>query len=168
MGPGESELIYIRMSPKSTIGNRVSWDPFNPDRIASAANADLAQVMMDTQHLIRIQLNNEQKWATVVGIREEGKLVNMQTEHEFPAQNGECSKNVRSRSDSLDDQRHGYPIVSQPEGTECASQRRAICRCDFSRIAAGKTIFLHLGPPTEASSPEIRQITLKTQGLASS
>ena len=37
--------------------------------------------MMDTQHLIRIQLNNEQKWATVVGIREEGKLVNMQTEH---------------------------------------------------------------------------------------
>jgi len=81
---------------------------------------------------------------------------------------GKCSKNVRSRSDSLDDQRHGCPIVSQLEGTECASQRRAICRCDFSRIVAGKTIFLHLGPPTEASSPEIRQITLKTQGLASS
>jgi len=36
---------------------------------------------MDTQHLIRIQLKNEQKWATVVGIREEGKLVKMQTEH---------------------------------------------------------------------------------------
>jgi len=33
------------------------------------------------------------------------------------------------------------------EGTECASQRRAIYRCDFPRIAAGKTIFLHLGPP---------------------
>jgi len=65
----------------STIGIRVSWDPFNPDWIASAANTDLAQVMIDTQHLIRIQLNNEQKWATVVGIREEGKLVNMQTEH---------------------------------------------------------------------------------------
>ena len=65
----------------STIGIRVSWDPFNPDWIASAANTDLAQVMMDTQHWIRIQLNNEQKWATVVGIREEGKLVNMQTEH---------------------------------------------------------------------------------------
>ena len=31
--------------------------------------------MIDTQHLIRIQLNIEQKWATVVGIREEGKLV---------------------------------------------------------------------------------------------
>jgi len=37
--------------------------------------------MIDTQHLICIHLNNEQKWATVVGIREEGKLVNMQTEH---------------------------------------------------------------------------------------
>jgi len=37
--------------------------------------------MIDTQHLIHIQLNNEQKWATVVGIREEGKLVKMQTEH---------------------------------------------------------------------------------------
>jgi len=37
--------------------------------------------MIDTQHLIRIQLNNEQKWATVVWIREEGKLVKMQTEH---------------------------------------------------------------------------------------
>ena len=35
----------------STIGVRVSWDPFNPDWIASAANADLAQVMIDTQHL---------------------------------------------------------------------------------------------------------------------
>jgi len=65
----------------STIGIRVSWDPFNPDWIASAANTDLAQVMIDTQHLIRIQLNNEQKWATVVRIREEGKLVNLQTEH---------------------------------------------------------------------------------------
>jgi len=65
----------------STIGIRVSWDPFKPDWIASAANTDLAQVMIDTQHLIRVQLNNEQKWATVVGIREEGKRVNMQTEH---------------------------------------------------------------------------------------
>ena len=56
----------------STIGIRVSWDPFNPDWIASAANADLAQVMMNTQHLIHI-LNshkNEQKWAKVVEIRD--------------------------------------------------------------------------------------------------
>jgi len=37
--------------------------------------------MIDTQHSIRIQLNNEQKLAKVVGIREEGKLVKMQTEH---------------------------------------------------------------------------------------
>ena len=32
----------------STIGIRVSWDPFNPDWIASATNTDLAQVMIDT------------------------------------------------------------------------------------------------------------------------
>jgi len=37
--------------------------------------------MIDIQHLICIQLNTEQKWARVVGIREEGKLVKMQTEH---------------------------------------------------------------------------------------
>jgi len=35
--------------------------------------------MIDTQHLIHIQLNNEQKWAKVVGIRDEGNLVKMQT-----------------------------------------------------------------------------------------
>ena len=35
--------------------------------------------MIDTQHSIHIQLNNEQKWATVVGHSEEGKTVQMQT-----------------------------------------------------------------------------------------
>ena len=35
--------------------------------------------MIDTQHLIHIQLNNEQKWAKVVGLREEGKTIQMQT-----------------------------------------------------------------------------------------
>ena len=49
--------------------------------MASTANTDLAQVMIDTQHLIHIQLNNEQKWAKVVGIREDGKQVKMQTEN---------------------------------------------------------------------------------------
>jgi len=65
----------------STIGIRVSWDPFNPDWIASAANADLAQVMIDTQHLIHIQLKNEQKWAKVVEATDEGKLVKMRSEN---------------------------------------------------------------------------------------
>jgi len=65
----------------STIGIRVSWDPFNHDWIASAANTELTQVMIDTQHSICIQLNNVQMWATVVEIREEGKWVNMQTEY---------------------------------------------------------------------------------------
>ena len=65
----------------STLGIRVSWDPFNPDWIASAANADLAQVMIDTQHLIHIQLKNEQKWAKVVEATDEGKLVKMRSEN---------------------------------------------------------------------------------------
>ena len=46
----------------STIAIRVNWDQFNPDWIASADNADLAQVMINTQHPIHIQLKNEQKW----------------------------------------------------------------------------------------------------------
>ena len=65
----------------STIGIRVSWDPFDPAWIASAANTELAQVMIDTQHSIRVLRNNSQTRATVVEIREEGKWVNMQTEH---------------------------------------------------------------------------------------
>jgi len=35
--------------------------------------------MINTQHLIHIQLNNEQKWAKVVDLREEDKTVKMQT-----------------------------------------------------------------------------------------
>jgi len=73
------------------------------------------------------------------------------SEKSFPAQNGECFENVRDKSHSLDDREQGCPILSQPEGTECASQRRAIYRCDFPRIATGKTIFLHLGPPQRSS-----------------
>jgi len=59
----------------STIGIRISWDPFNPDWIASAANANLAQVTINTQHPIRMQLKNEQKWAKVVEVKDKAKLV---------------------------------------------------------------------------------------------
>ena len=65
----------------STTGIRVNWDPFNPDWIASAANADLVQVMINTQHPIHIQLKNEQKWDTVVEAKEKGKFVKMRTEN---------------------------------------------------------------------------------------
>jgi len=64
----------------STLGIRVSWDPFKPDWIASAANIDLAQAMINTQHLIHIQFKNEQKWAKVVEVTAEGKLVTMRTD----------------------------------------------------------------------------------------
>jgi len=58
----------------------VSWDPSNPDWIASAANVDLAQVMINTQHPIHIQSKNEQKWAKVVEVKDEGRLVTMRTD----------------------------------------------------------------------------------------
>ena len=45
----------------STMGLMASWDPFNPDWIASAANIDLAQAMINTQYSICIQLKDEQK-----------------------------------------------------------------------------------------------------------
>jgi len=64
----------------STLGIRVSWDPFNPDWIASAANIDLAQAMINTQHLIHVQFKNEQKWAKVVEVTAEGKLVTKRTD----------------------------------------------------------------------------------------
>jgi len=81
MGPGEPELITFACHLTSTIGIRVSWDPFNPAWIASAVNTELAQVMIDTQHPIYILHNNAQTRATVAEIREEDKWVNMQTEH---------------------------------------------------------------------------------------
>ena len=42
----------------STLGIKVSWDPFNPDWIASATNVDLAQAMITTQHLVHIHYKN--------------------------------------------------------------------------------------------------------------
>ena len=71
--------------------------------IALAANTDLAQVMIDTQHLIHIQLNNEQKWAKVVGTRDEGKLVKMQTE------NGETFSMKTEGQDTTT----GYPTLRE-------------------------------------------------------
>jgi len=58
----------------------VSWDPFNPDWIKSSANIELAQAILNTQHPIRIQLKSEQKWAKVVEVKDEGKLVTMRTD----------------------------------------------------------------------------------------
>ena len=47
--------------------------------------------------------------------------------------------------------------------------RRAIQRCDFSRIAARKTIFLHLrSPPVRLTSTRGRTDNSEIQGLASS
>ena len=43
---------------------------------------------------------------------------------------------------------HGCLILPKPVDTECASQERTTQPCDFSRIAAGKTIFLHLRRPS--------------------
>jgi len=37
--------------------------------------------MINTQHPIHIQLKNEQKWAKVVEVKDEGKLVKMRTDN---------------------------------------------------------------------------------------
>jgi len=63
----------------STLGIKVSWDPVNPDWIASAANIDPAQAMIITQHLVHMQYKNEREWAKVVQVSAEGKLVTMRT-----------------------------------------------------------------------------------------
>ena len=64
----------------STLGIKVSWDPFNPDWIASAANIDLAQAIITTQHLVHIQQKNEWKRTQTMEVSAEGKLVTMRFE----------------------------------------------------------------------------------------
>jgi len=63
-----------------TLGIRLSWDPVNPDWIASAENIDLAQAMINTQHLLHVQFQNEQKWAKVDKVTADGKQVTMRTD----------------------------------------------------------------------------------------
>jgi len=43
------------------------------------------------------------------------------TTWEFPAQNSECFKNVRTRIQSLSERKHGCLILPRPADTECAS-----------------------------------------------
>jgi len=64
----------------SILGIRVSWDPFNPDWIASAANIDLAQAIITTQHLVHIQYKNGWKWAKAIEVSAGDKLVTMRTD----------------------------------------------------------------------------------------
>jgi len=109
----------------------------------SPAVAPLCDVPKVVQSLY--QLTNSIQWehsptpTTIV----EGQI-------EFPAQNGECFKNFRTRIQSLSERKHGCLILPRLEDTECASYERATQHRDFSRIAAGKTIFLHLLAPTES------------------
>jgi len=64
----------------STLGIRVSWDPFNPAWIASAANIDLAQAMITTKHLVHIQYKKDWKWAQTMEVTAEVKSVTMRLE----------------------------------------------------------------------------------------
>ena len=77
MGPGESELIHIRMSPNKYYRNSSQLGP-----IQSGLDSVSSEYCLDRHPTLDSHTaNNEQKWAKVVGIREEGKLVKMQTEH---------------------------------------------------------------------------------------
>ena len=72
--------------------------------------------------------------------------------HEFPAQKCSSIKKVPHKTGSLSEKVHGCRILPYLTNIRCASQERATQRCDFSRIAAGKTIFLHPRSPHEANS----------------
>ena len=59
----------------STLGIKVSWDPFHPDRIASATNLELAQAMITTKHLVHIKHKDEWRRAQTMEVSAEGKRV---------------------------------------------------------------------------------------------
>jgi len=63
----------------STLGIRVSWNPFHPDWIASATNICIAQVMINTQYLVHTVVQHKDKWrrAQTMEVLAEGKQVTM-------------------------------------------------------------------------------------------
>ena len=63
------------------------------------------------------------------------------TQTEFPAQKCRTEKKVPARGHFVRDLVHGCRIATDLADTTCTSQLRATPRCDFSRIAAGETIF---------------------------
>ena len=79
---------------------------------------------------------------------------------EFPAQKCRTEKKVLARDQEPSYLVHGCRIPPDLTDTTCASQERATPRCDFSRIAAGKTIFLHFRCSYDKSSFGAEQITL--------
>jgi len=61
----------------------------------------------------------------------------------FPRKNGDLKKKFSHETGSLSKKVHGCRILPELLNITCASQERATPRCDFSRIAAGQTIFLY-------------------------
>jgi len=72
--------------------------------------------------------------------------------YSFPRKNAVRLKKNLHETGSLSEKVHGCRILPLLTNTKCASQERATQRCDFSRIAAGKTIFWHLWSSHEAHS----------------
>ena len=66
-------------------------------------------------------------------------------ERSFPRKNAELKEKFCTRL--IRDSVHGCCIPTDLADTTCTSQERATPRCDFSRIAAGKTIFLYFRCP---------------------
>ena len=63
----------------------------------------------------------------------------------FPAQKYWLEKKVPHETGLLSEKVHGCRILPELANIRCASQERANPRCDFSQIAAGKTIFCTFG-----------------------
>jgi len=75
----------------------------------------------------------------------------------FPRKNADLLKKFRSKTESHSVPVHGCRISPDLADITCASQERATPR--FSRIAAGKTIFLHFRCSHETYSFGVKQIT---------
>jgi len=77
----------------STLGIRVSWDPFHPDWIASATNIDIAQAMINTQHLVNIQ--HKDKWRRAQTMEVESRYHAVRRRRNIYDENGRPRYNYR-------------------------------------------------------------------------
>ena len=98
----------------STLGIRVSWDPFHPDWIASATNIDIAQAMINTQHLVNIQQKDEWRRAQTMEVESRYHAVrrrrNIYDENGRPRYNYRVPNPSRGHSTNLP---HPLPTLLQ-------------------------------------------------------
>ena len=131
------------------INNSITWT-FMPEIAESEESCDFhiymhikMKILVFNKSIVH-QLHKKPKWMWIVSWQD--------TDHEFPAQKCRSIKKRSHETGSRSEKVHGCRILPYLANNRCASQERATQRCDFSRIAAGKTIFLHPLLPHEPHS----------------